>query len=809
MGGLEDPVPETGRIPPAAVLAAALIDGDGLVSAWTPGAEALLGHTAAEAVGFEATRLTAGSAQHEILKVVAGRRPWAGRLPLIHRDGRTVVADLQAIPLSTEQPNSPWMVVALETADPEGGSGVLKRWAYDQLPVALAFFDEEARLVGVNAAAEQGVGIPFAKLKGRRVSDFYRDTDLTELEKVLAQALRAGETGVLEAYGRRPGIARNQAWTVLAYPLRDSADRVRGVATASMDTTAQYLARERLAIVNAVGARVGTTLDAYRTAQELADVATEGFADFVSVELLAPVAGDGPPGVRPTGVVVLRRAGLQSVLEGCPEAVIAVGADGRYPRDSPMARALATGESRLYALDDPVIAHWLDADEERRLIVQRFGVHSMIAVPVVSRGAVLGVVQYLRHRNAEGFDRDDLLLGEEITARAALATDNAFRYAQERHTALTLQRSLLPSHAPAKLTLETASRYLPIGAHEGAGGDWFDVIPLSGARVGLVVGDVVGHGIHASATMGRLRTAVRTLADIDVPPDELLTHLDDLVLRLAKEEDTQDSSADQEQPEPGYIGATCLYAVYDPVTRRCVIARAGHPAPAIVRPDGLVEFPESATGPPLGLGGLPFESEEVDLPDGSLIALYTDGLLEAGERDIDIGIARLSAVLGSTSSPLEQICDDVLASLPAGAPADDIALLIARTRGLDGSQVAALELPSDPAAVSAARRFAGARLAEWGLGEASFTTELVVSELVTNAIRYGEPPVRLRLIRDAALTCEVSDAGSTAPHLRRARAFDEGGRGLLLVAQLCERWGCRHTRDGKIIWAERTLPAAD
>jgi hypothetical protein len=304
--------------------------------------------------------------------------------------------------------------------------------------------------------------------------------------------------------------------------------------------------------------------------------------------------------------------------------------------------------------------------------------------------------------------------------------------------------------------------------------------------------------------MGRLRTAVRTLADVDVPPDELLTHLDDLVPRLDREADPR--TADEDGREAADIGATCLYAVYDPVSRRCTLARAGHPGPAVVRPDGRVEFPELPAGPPLGLGGLPFESAELDLPEGSVLALFTDGLVEGVDHDVDHGIERLARALAAGGISLEETCDEILRLLLPEAPEDDIALLLARTRALDTSQVAAWDVPPDPAVVSHARKLAAEQLAVWGLDEYAFVTELVVSELVTNAIRYGRPPIELRLIHDTSLICEVSDTSSTAPHLRRARTFDEGGRGLLLVAQLTQGWGTRHTPFGKTIWTEQTLP---
>jgi anti-sigma regulatory factor (Ser/Thr protein kinase) len=310
---------------------------------------------------------------------------------------------------------------------------------------------------------------------------------------------------------------------------------------------------------------------------------------------------------------------------------------------------------------------------------------------------------------------------------------------------------------------------------------------------------VVGHGLRASATMGRLRTAVRTLADVDLPPEELLVHLDDLITHLRAEEDT---ATDPELEIVTDLVATCLYLVYDPVSRRCAAAGAGHPPPAVVTPDGKAEFIDLSVGPPLGVGGLPFEAVEWEVPRGSLLVLYTDGLVEVPEHDLARGMALLRRRLERPADSLDATCDDLVQTLLPARPSDDVALLIARTRALDAGQVATWELPSDPAAVADARDKVARRLADWGLDEVVFTAELVVSELVTNAIRYGTPPVQLRLIRDAALICEVSDSSSTAPHMRRARMFDEGGRGLLLVAQFAERWGTRHRAGGKSIWAE-------
>ncbi|MGQ4335421.1 SpoIIE family protein phosphatase, partial [Streptomyces hayashii] len=361
-----------------------------------------------------------------------------------------------------------------------------------------------------------------------------------------------------------------------------------------------------------------------------------------------------------------------------------------------------------------------------------------------------------------------------------------------------------PERLPRTQAVDLAYRYLPAGSGDEIGGDWFDVIALSGGRIALVVGDVVGHGVHASATMGRLRTAVRTLADADFAPDELLTRLDDLVIRLDREEGPD--ARRQAEEASGEVGATCLYAVYDPVAGLCDLARAGHPPPVLVTPDGAVEVLDLPAGPPLGLGGLPFESARITMGEGSLLALYTDGLIETPGRDVDVGLDLLTEALRGPAAGVEEVCDEVMRKVRADPSGDDIVLLLARASGLGAEQVRTWQLPVDPAAVAGARRAASGQLAAWGLSELEFSTELIVSELVTNAIRYGHAPIELRLIRADVLICEVSDGSSTAPHLRRARAFDEGGRGLLLVAQVAERWGSRHTATGKTIWAEQPLP---
>ncbi|WAZ25859.1 SpoIIE family protein phosphatase [Streptomyces cinnabarinus] len=777
-----------------AATARAVIDEHGTLLEWNAGARRLLGWPAADVVGRPAAQLLADGR----VPVPAGPR-WDGTLPLRHQDGHRVRVWLLAHhrPPQDGAPGH-WLVVTpLEATDAHSTDDPLATVALTQSPCAVAVYDERLRLRRINDAMAQVIGLPEERIQGLRISEIGGKPQSEELEEHMAGVLATGRARDVQTYMRAGGEDRAHAWLARMAPVTDAGGRVRGVCLAAHDFSENYLSRERLQLVNEASVRIGTTLDVTRTAQELADVCVPALADFVSVDLLDP---DGDATVQPplSTPVGLRRAAHRSVNPGSPEAVVEPGHLELYPAESPQAASLTAGRTVVASVPSGDVDAWLSRDRARRARVKEYGIHSTMSVPIRARGLTLGVAVLTRFRRPDPFTPDDVLLAEEITARAAVCVDNARRYSRERETALALQRSLLPRGLPRTPAVDAASRYLP-AARSGVGGDWFDVIPLSGMRVALCVGDVVGHGIQASATMGRLRTAVRTLADIDLAPDELLTHLDDLVLRLSEESGGEG--------DPGEVGATCLYAVYDPVSRRCTLARAGLPSPVMVPPTGAPRRIELPAGPPLGLGGLPFESAEVDLPEGSVLAFFTDGLIENRERDVDTSQALLLEALSGPVGSLEESCDRILhALLPPGGVADDVALLLARTRGLPASQVATWDIPADPALVGPMRKQAVEQLAAWQLSGASFTAELVVSELVTNAIRYGSQPIRLRLIHDAAtLICEVSDASHTAPHLRRAKTWDEGGRGLLLVAQLTQRWGSRHTPNGKTIWAELSL----
>ncbi|WP_405553247.1 SpoIIE family protein phosphatase [Streptomyces canus] len=771
--------------------ARAVIDDRGAVARWGVGARRLLGYEAHEVLGRPAAALLA---EPDALAALVGPR-WSGDLALRHRDGRTVSAHLLALRRPPRGDRADWRVVVRpDHAELDPPDDVVTAAALVQSPCPMLVCDERLRLRWINDRMAELIDLPDHEVRGLRITDIGVRRENTEVEELLADVLATGRARDIEGYVRPSGLDRGAGMLTRIAPLTDGSGRVRGACLTGHDFTEHYLARERLQLVNEASVRIGTTLDVTRTAQELADVCIPALADFVSVDLLDPQEGGGAP-TELAAPVELRRAAHHSVDPGNPMAVMKPGHTEVYPATSPQADSLVAGRTIVATVASGRLDQWLNWNRTRGDRVKEFGVHSTMSVPIQARGQTLGVAVLTRYRRPDPFTPDDVLLAEEITARAAVCIDNARRFSRERETALALQRSLLPRSLPRTAAVEAASRYLP-AARAGVGGDWFDVIPLSGMRVAMVVGDVVGHGIQASATMGRLRTAVRTLADIDLAPDELLTHLDDLVVRLSAEAGNEGS--------PGEVGATCLYAVYDPVSRRCTLARAGHPAPVMLTPGGAAREVDLPAGPPLGLGGLPFESAELALPEGSVLSLFTDGLIESRERDVDASHALLCEALAVPSDSLDETCDRLLqALLPPGGSSDDVALLLARTLGLPASQVATWDIPADPALVAPVRKQVVQQLDRWDLSEASFTAELVVSELVTNAIRYGARPIRLRLIHDeTTLICEVSDTNHTAPHLRRAKTWDEGGRGLLLVAQLTQRWGSRHTAEGKTIWAE-------
>ncbi|MFI5688039.1 SpoIIE family protein phosphatase [Streptomyces sp. NPDC051636] len=788
--------------------AVVIIDAGRLIVHWSPGAGSLLGYPAGDVVGRPVECVVEGgdlaAAASRLRRTGQG---WTGVLGVRHRAGRVVDLAIRACPLLGADGHHGWLVVARdakEQAEHEFFEAVAQG-LLERSPIGIAMLDTDLRWKWSNRA--------LADMEEPRPDQDEASWTLTDagesapvVNRHARRALITGQPQVTLEHSpphhdmsRRTSRTGERCFRLRSFfPVRNAAGETLGICLVALHATGQDSARDRLTLLNEASEHIGTTLDLDRTVQELAEVVVPRVADFVAIDLLDAVRAEADPPRGPTrDERTLRRAAHLSIQEDRPEVVVEIGAATHYPARSPQERCLATGKPirEVVSASTP----WLVNDSQRWMKLVRLGVHTHLVVPLRARGITMGVVTLLRWKNPEPFDEDDLLLVEELVARAAVCVDNARRFARQHQAALTLQTSLLPPDLPQHNAVEVAYRYLPADTEAGVGGDWFDVIPLSGARVALIVGDVVGHGLHAAASMGRLRAAVQTLADLDLPPDELLTHVDDLVVRLSDE-------AEASAEGPVVVGATCVYAVYDPVARTIVVARAGHPSPAIAHLREPVEFPDIPAGPPLGLGGLPFESAEIAVEEGSIIALYTDGLIEASDRDVDVGMERLCFTLAHPDRPLEELCDIMVRTLLPERPRDDVAFLIARTHALSPDRVFSWDIPADPSAVHVARNNAVRQLSVWGLDEVAFTTELIVSELVTNAIRHAYGPIRLRLIHERALICEVSDASNTSPHLRRALSTDEGGRGLFLVAQVAQRWGTRHTSGGKTIWAEQQLP---
>ncbi|TXD00179.1 SpoIIE family protein phosphatase/ATP-binding protein [Streptomyces sp. ISID311] len=652
----------------------------------------------------------------------------------------------------------------------------------------------DGRLLLANDEARRLLDLP-SEVEGRPVAEL-------GLDPATAHLLASGRvvTDEVHPVGDRL-LAVNQRSTDQAGGPPGSVTTLRDTTELRALTGRADVARGRLKLLYDAGTEIGTTLDVVRTCEELAEFGAARFADIVTVDLAEDVLIGEEPTAPTNAIVEMRR----TALSGAPveSGLYPVGRLIRFEPATALGASLLSGQAALEA-DLTAFTGWhLQSPDRARKIVQH-GIHSRIAVPLRARGVILGVAIFWRSNVPEPFEDEDLSVAEELVARAAVSIDNARRYTREHTMAVTLQRSLLPRALPEQNAVEAAYRYLPAqagrGGLGGVGGDWFDIIPLPGARVALVVGDVVGHGLHAAATMGRLRTAVHNFANLDLPPDEILWHLDELVTRIDQDEGAEGS----------VTGATCLYAIYDPASGSCTMARAGHVQPVLLRPDGTAEIADVPGGPPLGLGGLPFETWQQQLPEASRLVLFTDGLVEDRNRDLDEGMALLSRTLSDHPGRTpEETCEAALSALLPERPSDDIALLVARTQVLDSAHVAEWDVPPDPSAVAHIRATAVRKLIEWGLADAAFTAELILSELVTNSIRYAAGPIRVRLIRDTSLICEVSDRSSTSPHLRQAATTDEGGRGLFLVAQLAERWGTRYTTSGKVIWTEQALTGID
>ncbi|MFC9590015.1 SpoIIE family protein phosphatase [Streptomyces sp. NPDC056944] len=604
--------------------ATAWVDRVGTVQLWSAEAEALLGYPAKEVCGTPAVELLTTRGDREA--ALAGRdRPevgqsWDGILGLRHRDGREVRVALRVRPLTDREGRAGWSVSAGDARriEREDVDRAMMRALFQQYPAPIAIMDDEFRYRLLNGAAERALSHPGNQLIGRHVGADTSHVDSGAIDRVLRQVRETGEPVLgLPVRGSPPsGPDRDRMWSLSTFRLTDSTDRPLGTCQTYVDITDGYRAERRLELLTKAGAGIGATLDVARTAQELADVLVPALGDVAWVALSETVLeGDEPPKMLGPGQWKLRRIGVAPPGDDWPAGLPAVGAVPPALPNHPLLRRIGQGETVLLPDRDSVIAAAEGHSELAPLFVPEHG-HSAIAAPLFARGLVLGTVVVWRTRRPGPFGQEDADLLTEKASRAALGVDNARRYTREHRAAVALQQRLLPAATTDTPAAETVGFYVPAGGGAEIGGDWYDVIALPSFRVALVAGDVTGHGLPATATMGRLRTAVDTLADLELDPDELLTHLDDLVHQLQTEAPHQGDT----------IGASCLYAVYDPITCQCTLASAGHPPPVVIRPDGTVESVEISPGPLLGVGGLPFEATTFDLEPGSIVAVYTKGV---------------------------------------------------------------------------------------------------------------------------------------------------------------------------------------
>ncbi|MFJ3640516.1 SpoIIE family protein phosphatase [Streptomyces sp. NPDC090108] len=678
--------PERGPERPGGLLdvlgvASVVLDTRGRIVLWSPQAEELFGYSAQEALGQYAARLIVHERHMELVSklfadVMRTGQSWAGGFPVRHKDGSTRLVEFRNMRLLDDRGD----VYALGLA---ADQSTVRRLEQDvalsermvqQSPIGLAVLDAGLRFVSVNPALETMHGVPAAQHTGRTLREVLPQLDPDELEVPARQVLATGTPLVAHrVVGRTPADpGQDHTWSMSLYRLDDATGHVLGVAYSILDVTEQHrvavqaeTARRRLAVIADASARIGTTLELERTALELAEVAVPELADIAAVDLLDAVVEGRPSTLRPAEPAVMRALALRAERES--EAVEAADPPGEvalYAPDRLVTQCVRTAEAvmlpRVSEEDLPRIAR----SPEAAVMLGRVGLHSYLAVPLIARGEVLGALDLKRTRNPAPFDADDLLLARELASRAAVQIDNARWYQNARNTALTLQRSLLPGEPPVTTGLEVASRYQPAGATTEVGGDWFDVIPLDGDRTALVVGDVMGSGIGAAATMGRLRTATTTLASLGLDPAMLLEQLN------------RTSSA----LEPSI--ATCVYAVHDPHLRRCRIANAGHLPPVRVRPGHPPELLDLPTGVPLGVGGVEFSTVTVDFEPGDELVFYTDGLVETRCHSLDERLDVLLSLLDDPGRPLEETCDLLLRTLHHPDNHDDVALLIARAQEL-------------------------------------------------------------------------------------------------------------------------------
>ncbi|MFF3015642.1 SpoIIE family protein phosphatase [Streptomyces sp. NPDC057939] len=665
-------------------VAAVVLDTGGRITLWSPQAQELFGWSAEEALGSYAVKLLVADEYVDLVlelfaKVMAGGGTWAGVFPVRHKDGSTRLVEFRNMRLQDEGGGVYALGIACDEAVLRGVERdlALSVPLVAQSPLGLAVLDTDLRYVLVNPMLVRINGLPAEEHLGRTPHEALPFLDTDVIEASMRQVLDTG-VPLLDQYGvgRTPADPdREHAWSGSYYRLEDPRGRVIGVALVVVDVTDSHRAareaaeaRRRLDLIARASVTVGTTLDLGRTARELADLVVADLADLASVDILDSVLEGGataPPGPGAGQALFMALAVAAAYETDVVRAADQVGARTTYSAERLVTHCVSTGHPVLVRrATRPDLGRIARDDASAELLAQE-GAHSYLAVPLTARGQVLGALGLLRTRNPLPFDHDDVTLAGELATRAAIAIDNARWYQHAADTALTLQRHLLPHPPPRTAGLQIAYRYQPAAAAGGIGGDWFDAILQPEDRTALVVGDVMGHGVHAAATMGQLRTATRTLADLGLDPAQVLRHLDHITTEL-----------------DGTM-ATCVYATWDPRRSRCRVALAGHPPPIVIRSGRAPELLDLPVGVPLGTGGLgdsDFETTALDLFPGDRLVLYTDGLVETRGDSLDDRLDLLLSLLTDPGLSPEATCDRLLASLRHRDAADDVALVIAHVR---------------------------------------------------------------------------------------------------------------------------------
>ncbi|MFD3941863.1 SpoIIE family protein phosphatase [Streptomyces sp. NPDC058579] len=648
-------------------------DEDGRVVEWSLAAQDLLGYRPEDVIGRPAAPILVPDANQELADQLTRRvqsgETVVGTLPVRHRDGHEVTMEMWIVPEVDPQGRPGAMLIAVETSEVlrMRDSLAALQSLFTQSPIGLATLGTDLRFIRVNDALARMNGLPPAEHLGKRLTEVVPGVNAVALEATMRQVLESGRAVVdVRRTGRTPADPdRDRTWSCSYAPLVDGSGRRLGLIASLIDITEGQRAlveaeraNRRFALLAEAGTRIGTTLDLRQTAEEVVHLLVPQLADSADVQLLESVLEPDEAGASAHGL--LRRLAAVFPDPTAPTAMLVPGQTFQIPLGTAYEQVITDARPmNLYHSDLPALFPDPRTEPLRAYFEASIGCARI--VPLVARGKVLGTVSVTRLYDREPFDEQDFVLIDELVARAALNIDNARLYTTQREAALTLQRSLTNNALPKAEGLELTGRYLPASDHD-VGGDWYDVIALPEGRTALVIGDVMGHGIHAAAVMGQLRTAVRTLARHGVPPAELLRSLDAVVADLGEDE-----------------MATCVYAVHDPATGSVVLARAGHPPPAVATADGAITFLEGPPGTPLGTGGQDFATEEVLLPPGSLLVLYTDGLIEARDRDLDEGMDQLAEALVDLERPLSQVCEAILDQLLPCAPGDDVAVLLART----------------------------------------------------------------------------------------------------------------------------------